>query len=159
MYILYKFREDLALNKDMKKLVTLSDFEEDEEGYFTEDREKNINNSEDEDEIEISLRIVIPAVSSFITMSRSSSAVLSKRKKQMQKFPRTEIGKKARKSRVEEMAGKLVKFDGVLEGISSLIFEEKDKKNKQTLHRLDKMEKKQEDLSEKLDNIIDLLRS
>jgi len=83
MYILYKFREDLALNKDMKKLVTLSDFEEDEEGYFTEDREKNINNSEDEDEIEISLRIVIPAVSSFITMSRSSSAVLSKRKKQM----------------------------------------------------------------------------
>jgi len=31
---------------------------------------------------------------------------------------------------VEEMAGKLVKFDGVLEGISSLIFEEKDKKNK-----------------------------
>jgi len=48
----------------------------------------------------------------------------------MQKLPRTEIGKKARKSRVEEMTGKLVKFDGVLEGISSLISEEKDKENK-----------------------------
>jgi hypothetical protein len=28
-YILYKFREDLAFNKGMKKLVTLSDFKED----------------------------------------------------------------------------------------------------------------------------------
>ncbi len=53
-YILYKFREDLAFNKGMKKLVTLPDFEEDEEGYSTEDREKSTDSSEDKDEIEIS---------------------------------------------------------------------------------------------------------
>ncbi len=158
-YILYKLREDLALNKGIKKLVTLPNFEKNEEGYSTKDREKNTDSSEDKDKIETLLRTIIPAVSFSITTSRSSSAVPSKRKKQMHKLPRTEIGKKARKSRVEEMAGKLAKLDGVLKDISSLISEEKDKENKQTLYCLDKMEKKQENLSEKLDNIINLLRS
>ena len=155
----HKLREDLALNKGMKKLITLPDFEEDEEGYSTKNREKSTDSSEDKDKIETSSRTVIPAVSSSTTTSRSSSAVPSKRKKQIQKLPRTEIDKKARKPRVEEMAGKLAKLNRVLEGISSLISEEKDKENKQTLYHLDKMEKKQEDLSEKLDNIINLLRS
>jgi len=83
MYTSYKLREDLALNKGMKKLITLPDFEEDEEGYSIEDREKSTDSNKDEDEIETPSKTIIPVVSSSTTTSRSSSAVLSKRKKQM----------------------------------------------------------------------------
>ena len=133
VYNSYRLRADLALNKGKKKLVTLPDYkEEDEEGgYFTENRDKSTSCGEDENEVDIdsASRSAFSAVNTSTSTFRSSSAVPTKRKKQSQKLPRTERGPRFRKPRVEEMAGKLTKLDSVLDSVSFLISGEKDKEN------------------------------
>jgi hypothetical protein len=131
-YAAYKLREDLVFNKGKKKLVTLSDFDEDEEEYFTEDRDKSTgsedDDNDDESAIDIPSRSATPVINSSTTTSRSSSMVPSKRKKQAQKLPRTEMGKK-RKPRIDEIAFTISKLDGVIAGLGSLVSGEKDKEN------------------------------
>jgi hypothetical protein len=124
MYAIYKIRENLSLNKSQKKLKEIENYDSDEERYSIENRDKNGSNNENGEEIveiqdknnsesdiyhtnnafRFSIRSKsISVIITSIERSRSSSSIPTKHKKQSQNLPRTEIGKKARKSRVEEV--------------------------------------------------------